>query len=71
MKISAKILKWGNSMGIRLSKEQAKKSGFKIGDEVEVEIKKYTTGKDIWGLLPKKGDTEKELDEIDRLFGEY
>lgn len=35
----AKVLKWGNSYGIRLSKEEAERAGLKPGDEVVVEVK--------------------------------
>lgn len=35
----AKVLKWGNSYGIRLSKAEAEELGLKAGDEVIVEVK--------------------------------
>ncbi len=34
----AKILKWGNSYGIRLSKADVEELGVKEGDEVVVEV---------------------------------
>src|SRR3989344_445939 len=61
MKAKGKILEWGNSWGIRLNKASA----------IEVEItEKATTGRDVWGTLPRKGDTAKALKEIDEMFGE-
>lgn len=37
--VYAKILKWGNSYGIRITKAQAKRLGLGPGDEVVVEVK--------------------------------
>jgi len=34
-----KIQKWGNSQGLRISKEQLKKVFIRVGDEVEVDVK--------------------------------
>lgn len=35
----AKVLRWGNSYGIRISKEEARRAGLREGQEVVVEIK--------------------------------
>lgn len=35
----AKVLKWGNSYGIRLSKKDVEELDLKAGDEVVVEVK--------------------------------
>lgn len=35
----AKVLKWGNSYGIRISKKDAEDRGLKEGDEVVVEVR--------------------------------
>lgn len=35
----AKVLKWGNSYGIRLSKDDVEREGLKPGDEVVVEVR--------------------------------
>lgn len=35
----AKVLRWGNSYGIRISKEDADREGLREGQEVVVEIK--------------------------------
>ena len=71
MKAKGKILEWGNSWGIRLNKASAIEAGFRPNEEVEVEItEKATTGRDVWGTLPRNGDTAKALKEIDEMFGE-
>ena len=67
-----KILKWGNSLGIRISKEDLIGTDIGINDPVEVRIvKKYTKVKDIFGIIKKKVDTEKALREIDEEFGGF
>ncbi len=38
--INAKVLKWGNSLGIRLSGVLKELTDFKVGTELDVEIKK-------------------------------
>ncbi len=72
MKTTGKILKWGNSWGIRFNRSEAERVGIGLNDEVEVVIKrKITKGKDVFGLLSHvKGDTMKILREIDRDYGE-
>ena len=65
-----KILKWGNSIGIRISKDDLIGSGIGVEDPVEVKItKKYTKVKDIFGIIKKKIDTQKSLKAIDEEFG--
>lgn len=67
-----KILNWGNSIGIRLNKEDIRGTELEPNDEVEVKIsKKFTKGKDIFGKLKKTINTEKSLKEIDEIFGEW
>ncbi|MBI2133820.1 hypothetical protein HYU11_04015 [Candidatus Woesearchaeota archaeon] len=69
MKVKGKILKWGNSWGLRLDKAEAIKTGLAPDDEVEVDIRrKLTLVKDVFGTLKKTVDTQKALDEIDELF---
>ncbi|MBK2123769.1 hypothetical protein [Fangia hongkongensis] len=40
MHVNAKVLKWGNSLGIRLSGALKDLTDFKAGTEVDIEIKK-------------------------------
>ena len=66
-----KVRELGNSLGIRLSKSAALQAGLKLNEEVVIEIKqKFSKGKDIFGTLERKVDTEKALREIDEMFGE-
>lgn len=69
--MKGKILKWGNSLGIRLNKTDVDREGIDVNDEVEIEVKKkVTTVKDVFGSLPKRNDTDKILREIDESYGE-
>lgn len=71
MIVKGKILEWGNSLGIRLNKAEALGAGLSQGEDVEVEVKrKITTGREVFGTLDKRVDTEKALREIDEMFGE-
>lgn len=74
MKVKGKILEWGNSWGLRLSKPEAVAAGLQPNEEVEIEVKgKISTGKELFGILKDHGrkvDTEKALREIDEMFGE-
>ncbi|MBS3133594.1 hypothetical protein J4470_05755 [Candidatus Woesearchaeota archaeon] len=72
MMVKGKILEWGNSFGLRLNKADMVGAGLRADQEVEVEIKpKLTKVKDVFGIIKKKVGSEKELEEIDRLFQEY
>ncbi len=67
-----KILEWGNSFGLRLNKADVIGAGLLADEEVEVEVrKKISTGRDLWGKLKRKADTEKVLEEIDSDFQEH
>ncbi len=67
-----KILNWGNSIGIRLSKSALNGSELGVNDKVSVKIeKKYTTVGDIFGKRKSGINTQKALDEIDEMFGEW
>lgn len=38
MRTNAKVLKWGNSYGIRITKAEAERLGVEAGDEVLLEV---------------------------------
>lgn len=63
----AKILEWGNSYGIRLSKADAREMGLSPGDEVVVEVKTKPDEKiDVSGLPSfNLGGLADEHDEVD------
>lgn len=66
--ISGKLRKWGNSFGVVIPKEIAKKEKFKAGEKVDILIiPKTNVLKETFGSLKGwKIDTQKILDELDR-----
>jgi antitoxin component of MazEF toxin-antitoxin module len=71
MLVKGKILEWGNSFGLRLNKAEVIGAGLSPDEEVVVEVKRrISTGRDMFGTLGKKVDTDKALREIDELFRE-
>ena len=65
---TAKLVKWGNSFGIRIPKGRLKKLGIKTNQEVSFIIlnKRVTRVKDIFGKLKFKSNTDKLLKEVDK-----
>lgn len=64
-----KIQKWGNSQGIRLSKELLKKSGLRIGDNLECNIEKgEIVLKPTKGMRHSKYDLSQLLSSIPKNF---
>lgn len=64
----AKILRWGNSFGIRLSKQEAQREGLAPGQEVDVEIRPRPVRKIDLSHLRKfdlGGDLSVRHDEFD------
>ena len=63
----SKVVKWGNSFGIRISKERLMRERIMPNQEVSfLLIKKPTRVKDIFGKLKFKTKTEKLLKEVDK-----
>ena len=63
------VQEWGNSLGIRLSKEELKKEEIHPHDEVEVFLKKVEhPAKQLFGTLKIKEPTPKIMREIDKEF---
>ena len=63
------VQEWGNSLGIRLSKEELRKEEIHARDEVEVFLrKKENPAVELFGTLKIKEKTQKIMKEIDREF---
>ena len=63
------IQEWGNSLGVRLSREELKKEKLGVNDEIELFIKKKSNpAKELFGSLKLKEPTDKIMKEIDREF---
>jgi antitoxin component of MazEF toxin-antitoxin module len=65
--VNAKILRWGNSYGIRISKKEAEREGLREGQEVVIEIKAKPGEKiDVSWLRPMDlGGLADHHDEVD------
>ncbi|RJQ17063.1 AbrB/MazE/SpoVT family DNA-binding domain-containing protein [Candidatus Woesearchaeota archaeon] len=67
MEIECTVRDWGNSLGITIPKEIARKAQIKSGEKIKIEIKKREGLQAIYGILKKKGvhvDGQKMKDEL-------
>lgn len=68
IEIKAKPMKWGNSIGLRLSKKDAKMAKIKLGKEIKIlidENRKINMDKIFGSLKSWKTPTDELLKEID------
>lgn len=66
-KIVVKVLKWGNSMGLRVSKGDAEQAGLREGDEIVISFAEPRKRVDLSHLrrFPMGGDLSVRHDEVD------
>ena len=70
--IVGKIKRWGNSVGLLIQKEDAKKLGLKENDEVAAEITKKTNVlKELFGAGKFSKPTEEILKESRKLESRF
>ena len=71
-KVTVRIKKWGNSLGIVLPMNVVKSKNLKEGSELEVliNLKNKTRVGDVFGLLKNKWkkDTRRIMEEVDKEF---
>lgn len=69
LKLIKPIQEWGNSFGIRLSKEELKREQINANDKVEVLVRKnVNAAKELFGTLKVKEPTAKIMKETDKKF---
>jgi antitoxin component of MazEF toxin-antitoxin module len=70
--ISAKIKKWGNSIGLILPKQITKKQHIKPEQDIVLHIENQSSMKvdDLFGINDNNINTAKTLKEIDKLFSD-
>ena len=69
LKTVKKIQEWGNSLGIRLSREELRKERIEANEKVEVFVRKKTNpARELFGSLKVKEPTSKIMKEIDKEF---
>ena len=68
IEIESQTKKWGNSLGIVIPKDTAKKMDLKPGIRIKliIEKPKATKVKDIFGVLKIREPTEKILRKVDK-----
>lgn len=66
IEVKSKLKKWGNSLGIVITKEVVKQEGLKPNQTVEILLLKRTTVlKDTFGTLKFKKSTDEIMRKID------
>ncbi|MHB2036794.1 MAG: AbrB/MazE/SpoVT family DNA-binding domain-containing protein [Nitrososphaerales archaeon] len=63
MRISAKVRRVGNSLGVVIPSEEAKAYKINEGDVVEIEIQKKVNLQDLFGSLKPRKSSQKAKDE--------
>lgn len=66
-KLVVKVLKWGNSMGLRVSSKDAKEAGLREGDEIVISFAEPRKPVDLSHLhaFDMGGDLSVRHDEVD------
>lgn len=70
MKASARVRKIGNSLGVVIPSEEAKRSGIKEGDVVEIEIQRRVSFKELFGSAKFSKSTDELVKEAREGWGE-
>jgi len=68
IELKAKPMKWGNSVGLRISKEDVKKAKIKLGKEIKIMIdenRRVDMNKIFGSLKDWKKPTDQIMKEID------
>ncbi|MFQ6107763.1 MAG: hypothetical protein ACE5QF_09320 [Thermoplasmata archaeon] len=68
--IKARILKWGNSYGLRIQKADVKRLGLRQGEEVLVRLERRSGPVDLSQLPKFKGGAPDDSLRHDELLGE-
>ena len=70
MKVSARIRKIGNSLGIIIPTEEASRKNLKEGDLVEIEVLRRTRMKEMFGSIKFRRSVQELKDESRAGWGE-
>ena len=66
IEVEGEIKKWGNSLALRLSKKDLKKTNFRVNQKVKVLLIPETDiSKEIFGTLKFKKSTDQMMREVD------
>ncbi len=67
--VKGRLLRWGNSLGVRISKHDARRLRLQVGAEITVTISSDPGKVDLSGLPTFRGDG-REAREHDRILAE-
>jgi antitoxin component of MazEF toxin-antitoxin module len=70
MKVSARIRRIGNSLGIIIPRDEVDKRKIKEGDLVEVEVLRRTNLKEMFGSVKFRKTAQELKDEVRSEWGE-
>jgi len=70
METKAIVKEWGNSLGIIIPKEIARKEDLKVNDEIVVDIIKKKDLMDLFGSLKFKKGSQELKDEARKEWGD-
>ena len=70
MKVSARVRKIGNSLGIIIPREEVDMDNIKEGDLVEVEVLRCINVKEMFGSVKFRKTVQELKDEMRREWGE-
>jgi len=70
MKVTAKIRRIGNSLGLIIPKEEVSRKKLKEGDVVEIEVLRRTHMKEMFGSIKFKRSSQELKDEARAGWGE-
>ncbi len=70
MKVSTRIRRIGNSLGIIIPKEEVDAEKIREGDLVEVEVQRCISLKDMFGSVKFRKTAQELKDEMRREWGE-
>jgi len=70
MKVSARVRKIGNSLGIIIPREEVDMDNIKEGDLVEVEVLRCINVKEMFGSVKFRKTAQELKDEMRREWGE-
>ena len=72
MEIEAEVKQWGNSLGVILPKDLAKKENIKPGDKVKIVVNHNNVLRDTFGSLPDwEIDSQKVKDELRKEWSQW
>lgn len=68
--MTGKLLKWGNSYGVRLAKADVEAAGFRVGDELHVQLGGHPARRDLSKMWTFAGPDAHGSRDHDRILND-